>query len=834
MRNPSHRLLSAAALLLIPVGCQSPLRPNETADLKPRESLLGERFDEDAAKAKAQARKFGSQHSEAVASTRAPNDSAAGSDIAQAGYRSDSSAGQPAGSQQQTNPQPAPTPEAIQQHIRQGSEAMARRDWANAIFHYEAILSSDSRNPLAHQMLGRIGDQTQRFENAEYHYLRALSERPQDPNLLSDIGYSYLQQGRFQAAKRFLMKSLAIDANHQMAMANLAAVEAYTGNVDAALALLKQISSEQEAHETLHELLNRPAPAQRRDEQLLGQQGEDLPINEQMRIARERGRDERARKEARETLEMRERVRQAMALGGPLNRMGNGYGDDEISEIIAQIQRDDQQARASGQGAQYQPQQHATAPQNDPRYGGAPQFGAPPQSAPPSSGLPPMPPNGNPNQNYYPTPNVTPAPGSPGEWSTQTIPWQSGSGTRQLRNPLHGDGPGPQNFGTPNSQQRPMQNWQQPGQNQFPGNQPQWNGQPQYQGYPQGGTPAYPQQQGQWQAPPPQNLAPSGGQSTYPNPQQPFAPNSHAPGSANQYQNFPNNQQQFAPPGQFLTPPATSQPASEYNGTNQPGTANNGFGSQYVPPSNSGVWSPQGGVRSSYEGQTGAIRPSAIQQLGYQTPAGHTGSASNSQARRNSMRQAMRLGMAAGPGSLIQMDNQSPSASPQSGDASQPQQFFPQGTEQLADSPSSAVWNSGSNGSRITSPNQNLWQTGPASSNTRNMPPAGTGNSEQWQQLPSAQQQPQSSTWNHQNQLPTSPMRSQNWSAAESPGNNWQPDSFGASPTLNDSFAPAHMLDPNPARADTAPTMTTSTDQQGAPTTQNPGATRIPFTSRLQ
>jgi tetratricopeptide (TPR) repeat protein len=836
MRNPFHQLLFAAALLLILAGCQSPLRPNETADLKPPKSLLGEAFDEDAARAKAEARRSGGQNSATVASTQAPTGRPGGSssDIAQTGYRNETDIGQPAGSQLPTRPQQAQLPEAVAQHIREGAEAMARQDWANATFHYEAILSADSRNALAHQMLGRIGDQTQRFESAEYHYLRAIGERRDDPNLRSDLGYSYLQQGRLQEAKRELLKSLAIDANHQMAKANLAAVEAYLGNINAALALLKQISSEQEAHQTLHELLNRPAPAQKRDQQLLSQQGENLPIGEQLRIARDTGRAERTRQDAINALEMRERVRQAMAVGGPLNKMGQGFGDEEIEEIIAQIQKEDQQQPRSQQ------QQYATAPQSNPQFGGVPQFGAPPQSGTPSPGPNSIPPTSNPNQNYYPAPNVAPVPGSQDDWSTQTLPWSPGADAQQLHRPLYRNTPQspPQNFRPLNSQEPPNQNWQQPGQNQlpgnqFPGNQTQWNSQPQGYNPTQNFNPArsellpetQPQLEPIWRGPPENYQGPGG--LPAPNNQQQFAPTSPGQGTSNPYQSFPNGQQQYAPPNQFQTPPPTSQPSTGFDSHNQYGGGTNDSGSQYVPPSTPGVWSPQG-ARNSYESQ-----PGAIQQLGHQSPAGQTGSTTNRQARQNSVRQAMRLGMAAGPGSLIQMDGQSRTNQQQSGTAAQGQQFFPNGSQHDPGSPSSAVWNSGSNGAQSTSPNQNLWQAAPMSTDTRNVPQTGNGTPQQWQQLPSAQQQPQSSTWNHQNQQPTSAMRSQNWSGTSSPVSNWQPGAFGESPTLSNDFAPAHMLDANPALADPAPTMMTGFTQQGAPTTQNTGATRVPFTARF-
>lgn len=116
-------------------------------------------------------------------------------------------------------------------------------------------------------MLARIGDQTQQFEEAEGHYLAALSSNPGDPNLLSDMGYSYLLQGEYTYANTYLRRALSMRPDHVMARRNLAALAAYQGDYQTALAWLRQVGSEQQAQTTLRELItNRPPQLRPQDD----------------------------------------------------------------------------------------------------------------------------------------------------------------------------------------------------------------------------------------------------------------------------------------------------------------------------------------------------------------------------------------------------------------------------------------------------------------------------------------------------------------------------------------------------------------------------------------
>lgn len=147
----------------------------------------------------------------------------------------------------------------IYQLLSRGNLELSSGRLPDAQIYFRQALDIDPTNFHAHHMLGRIGDQTQQFEEAEGHYLAALSSNPGDPNLLSDMGYSYLLQGAYSYANTYLRRALNSRPDHVMARRNLAALSAYQGDYQTALAWLRQVGTEQQAQSTLRELVaNRP------------------------------------------------------------------------------------------------------------------------------------------------------------------------------------------------------------------------------------------------------------------------------------------------------------------------------------------------------------------------------------------------------------------------------------------------------------------------------------------------------------------------------------------------------------------------------------------------
>lgn len=52
-----------------------------------------------------------------------------------------------------------------------------------------------------------IADRQQDYLTAQRYYLAALNASPNDPNLLNDIGYSFLLQSRYAEAENYLQTS---------------------------------------------------------------------------------------------------------------------------------------------------------------------------------------------------------------------------------------------------------------------------------------------------------------------------------------------------------------------------------------------------------------------------------------------------------------------------------------------------------------------------------------------------------------------------------------------------------------------------------------------------
>ncbi len=148
----------------------------------------------------------------------------------------------------------------LREFLAKGNDSMQKGLYDDARIQYETVLSIEPHHATAHHMLGRISDMSKQFEEAERHYLEALSANREDGYLLSDLGYSYLQQGRLGEARQYLMQAVTREPNLAIAKVNLAAAYAYSGDPKGALAWLRQVGDEQQAQETLTGITSRPAP----------------------------------------------------------------------------------------------------------------------------------------------------------------------------------------------------------------------------------------------------------------------------------------------------------------------------------------------------------------------------------------------------------------------------------------------------------------------------------------------------------------------------------------------------------------------------------------------
>lgn len=185
--------------------------------------------------------------------------------LATAGSRFDDSpkAGAPgkpaAGSRAAVDPKlRRPIAEALaagRKHETQGNLAAARVD-------YERVLELDPRNTFAHYQLALMADNEGRFADAERHYLVVVDHTPDNPDLLSSLGWSYLLQGRYADSERVLRDALHIDPRHRTALYNLGWLYGKRGFYDESLAILRSAGSEADAQQALAKLFpqGRPRP----------------------------------------------------------------------------------------------------------------------------------------------------------------------------------------------------------------------------------------------------------------------------------------------------------------------------------------------------------------------------------------------------------------------------------------------------------------------------------------------------------------------------------------------------------------------------------------------
>ncbi|MEZ6124311.1 MAG: tetratricopeptide repeat protein [Planctomycetaceae bacterium] len=123
---------------------------------------------------------------------------------------------------------------------------------ARALF--TEALNIDPSHAAANHGLAIVADLQEDWATAEAHYKAALKARPQDANLLNDLGYSYLLQNRFHEATQYLNQALQISPQHERVHTNLALLALKRGDRAGALNRLQALYSPADAQSTLSRL----------------------------------------------------------------------------------------------------------------------------------------------------------------------------------------------------------------------------------------------------------------------------------------------------------------------------------------------------------------------------------------------------------------------------------------------------------------------------------------------------------------------------------------------------------------------------------------------------
>src|SRR5580692_3372736 len=155
---------------------------------------------------------------------------------------------------------------AINEKLNCGHREAALNHYEQAEAFYRSVLEIEPENAMANHRLAILADRRGDFATSETCYRTALKREPNNPDLLSDLGYSYLLQGRQVESEQFLLAATRANPQHRKALDNLSLLYAKLGDRDRALEMLKRSVGESEARVRLAQLFPQSRPATSEEE----------------------------------------------------------------------------------------------------------------------------------------------------------------------------------------------------------------------------------------------------------------------------------------------------------------------------------------------------------------------------------------------------------------------------------------------------------------------------------------------------------------------------------------------------------------------------------------
>jgi len=128
----------------------------------------------------------------------------------------------------------------LHQRVMAAQSALGRGEIDRAREHLEAALAADATMVDAHQMLGRIAAQEERFEAAAGHFRDALAVRDDHVESLYGLATAYLRLGREDEALVGFERLLALDASDVKAVTATAGILNRRGRPAEAIAVLER------------------------------------------------------------------------------------------------------------------------------------------------------------------------------------------------------------------------------------------------------------------------------------------------------------------------------------------------------------------------------------------------------------------------------------------------------------------------------------------------------------------------------------------------------------------------------------------------------------------
>ncbi|MFP6691501.1 MAG: tetratricopeptide repeat protein, partial [Pirellulales bacterium] len=116
---------------------------------------------------------------------------------------------------------------------------------------YEAVLTKDDKNALAHQRLAVVAANERQMNLADYHFQQALGCGEPNPELLSDYGYLLYLQHRPNDAEEMLRQAITKDPTNKAARNNLGLVLGEQGRFQESFAQFQMAGETAAAHANL-------------------------------------------------------------------------------------------------------------------------------------------------------------------------------------------------------------------------------------------------------------------------------------------------------------------------------------------------------------------------------------------------------------------------------------------------------------------------------------------------------------------------------------------------------------------------------------------------------
>lgn len=144
--------------------------------------------------------------------------------------------------------------------------------WEAAAKHYKGVVEDFADDYHAYHRLGVVCDKLRKHGEAQEWYAQALRRKPQNAEILNDLGYSYYLSGQLNKAESAANKAVALESTNSRFRNNLGLIVGQSGRLDEALSHFRVAGSEADAHFNLafiHASNERPEEAKKEFRQAL-------------------------------------------------------------------------------------------------------------------------------------------------------------------------------------------------------------------------------------------------------------------------------------------------------------------------------------------------------------------------------------------------------------------------------------------------------------------------------------------------------------------------------------------------------------------------------------